>query len=196
MYCAHCGREVATLQAACPTCGNPASGAPRPKGGGSAVAIAIGAIFAGLVLIAVLGIVAAIAIPNFLNAVNRGRQKRTAADLRTIAVAIDTWAVEHGTYPPAGTASELPGFLAAPAAELPMTDGWGHALAYSCWQEDPASPGCDSYVMVSPGADGVLEHTRLEEYPRDLITTERFDADIVLRDGAFVQLPVYIDPRR
>ena len=35
-----------------------------------------------LIVVAIIGIIAAIAIPNLLNAVDRSKQKRTMADLR------------------------------------------------------------------------------------------------------------------
>ena len=41
-----------------------------------------------LIVVAIIGIIAAIAIPNLLNAIHRGRQKRTMADMRTVATAI------------------------------------------------------------------------------------------------------------
>src|ERR1017187_4807090 len=40
-----------------------------------------------LLVIAIIGILAAIAIPNLLNALQRGKQKRTMADMRTLATA-------------------------------------------------------------------------------------------------------------
>ena len=36
-----------------------------------------------LIVVAIIGIIAAVAIPNLLNAVDRGKQKRTMADLRS-----------------------------------------------------------------------------------------------------------------
>src|SRR5262245_11838977 len=35
-----------------------------------------------LIVVAIIGIIAAIAIPNLLNAIDRGKQKRTMADMR------------------------------------------------------------------------------------------------------------------
>ena len=52
-----------------------------------------------LIVVAIIGIIAAIAIPNLLNAINRGRQKRTMADMRSIATAIETYSVDYGFYP-------------------------------------------------------------------------------------------------
>ncbi|MDQ6799248.1 MAG: prepilin-type N-terminal cleavage/methylation domain-containing protein, partial [Acidobacteriota bacterium] len=38
-----------------------------------------------LIVVAIIGILAAIAIPNLLTAMQRSKQKRTMADMRTIA---------------------------------------------------------------------------------------------------------------
>ena len=52
-----------------------------------------------LIVVAIIGIIAAIAIPNLLNAINRGRQKRTMADMRSIATAVESYAVDHELLP-------------------------------------------------------------------------------------------------
>jgi Tfp pilus assembly major pilin PilA len=61
---------------------------------GLASAIAI-AVVAAVLLVPVAGIMAAIAIPNLLNAIDRGKQKRTMADIRSIGTAIEQYAAEH-----------------------------------------------------------------------------------------------------
>src|SRR5258705_5461997 len=42
-----------------------------------------------LIVVAIIGIIAAIAIPNLLNAIDRGKQKRTMADMRSIGTAVE-----------------------------------------------------------------------------------------------------------
>ena len=54
-----------------------------------------------LIVIAIIGILAAIAIPNLLNAVQRGKQKRTMSDMRALATAIEAYAVDNNAYPAA-----------------------------------------------------------------------------------------------
>ena len=54
-----------------------------------------------LIVIAIIGILAAIAIPNLLNAVQRGKQKRTMSDMRALATAIEAYAVDNNIYPAA-----------------------------------------------------------------------------------------------
>ena len=88
-FCAWCGNHVAEVSyASCPRCGNPTNGAQRVAAGGSgsqAAGLIVGLVIGGIALIAIIGILAAIAIPNLLTALQRSRQKRTMADIRTLA---------------------------------------------------------------------------------------------------------------
>lgn len=62
-----------------------------------------------LIVVAIIAILAAIAVPNFLEAQTRSRVSRAANDLRTIAVAMETYRIDNNTYPAAGMHSPLPG---------------------------------------------------------------------------------------
>ena len=53
-----------------------------------------------LIVVAIIAILAAIAIPNFLDALVRAKVSRTRADLRTVSVALESYAADHTTYPP------------------------------------------------------------------------------------------------
>lgn len=53
-----------------------------------------------LVVTAVLGLLAALAGPPLLAAIERGRVGRVTADLRTVEVALEAYRTEHGCYPP------------------------------------------------------------------------------------------------
>ncbi len=52
-----------------------------------------------LIVIAIIGILAAIAIPNLLNAVQRGKQKRSMSDMRALATAVEAYAVDNNQLP-------------------------------------------------------------------------------------------------
>src|SRR6478609_1548627 len=96
-----------------------------------------------LIVIAIIGILAAIAIPNLLNAVQRGKQKRTMSDMRALATAVEAYAVDNNKYPTgAGCAAGVytgdtmvvtdstsfsvltPTYIGNP----PRVDGWGRFL--------------------------------------------------------------------
>jgi prepilin-type N-terminal cleavage/methylation domain-containing protein len=55
-----------------------------------------------LIVVAIIAILAAIAVPNFLEAQTRAKVSRAKTDLRTISVAVESYAVDHNKYPPDG----------------------------------------------------------------------------------------------
>ena len=56
-----------------------------------------------LIVVAIVGILAAIAIPNFLNAQTRAKVARARADLYNISIAFEEYRVDCNKYPPART---------------------------------------------------------------------------------------------
>mgnify|MGYP006293708037 FL=1 len=53
-----------------------------------------------LIVVAIIAILAAIAVPNFLEAQIRSKVSRVKADFRSIATGIQSYAVDHNRYPP------------------------------------------------------------------------------------------------
>ena len=186
-YCAYCGSHVAQVSfVPCASCGNPTNGAPpRPVvtgGGTNALALVIGIAAAGLVVIAIIGILAAIAIPNLLTATQRSRQKRTMADMRTIASALEAYGTDHERedYPPGTYVEELRTHLQPTYSKaLPALDAWGTAMRYMPLAER-------GYVIVSAAGDKTFEAEPDGYTPG---TTHNFDCDIVFANGSFVQYP-------
>src|SRR5437762_11457132 len=81
-----------------------------------------------LIVVAIIGIIAAIAIPNLLNAIQRGKQKRTMSDLRSIGTAVESYQVDNG-FPvrqtSGGVSAQLSAFVAPTFIKvLPATDAW------------------------------------------------------------------------
>ncbi|HEY0140082.1 MAG TPA: type II secretion system protein [Thermoanaerobaculia bacterium] len=172
-FCAYCGMQVGEVSyRPCGACGNPTNGAPRPPlptGGKNAAAIAIAVVAVGLFAVAILGILAAIAIPNLLTAMQRSKQKRTMADMRVIATQLEERRENERRYP-----NSLP---------EQRKDGWGRNLRYLCWPELE----CTGYALISGGKDGAFQAEEIEKYPGGATTD--FDDDIVLSNGEFVQYP-------
>jgi len=58
-----------------------------------------------LIVVAIIGILAAIAIPNFLQAQTRSKVSRVKAEHKTVATALEMYAVDHNVYPPEANTS-------------------------------------------------------------------------------------------
>jgi type II secretion system protein G len=143
-----------------------------------------------LIVIAIIGILAAIAIPNLLNAVQRGKQKRTMSDMRALATAVEAYAVDNNKYPPGATCAAgvyttdtpatadvnsftllTPTYIANP----PRTDGWGNFVQYA------HDTNFNHYRIESGGRNGSISWTN------NCGTTTDFNDDIIYADGAFIQ---------
>lgn len=55
-----------------------------------------------LIVVAIIAILAAVAVPNFLEAQARSKVSREMNDMRVIAIGLESYMVDHGTYPPHG----------------------------------------------------------------------------------------------
>jgi general secretion pathway protein G len=70
-----------------------------------------------LIVVAIIAILAAIAVPNFLEAQIRSKVSRARADMRSIATALESYAVDENDYPPNdGSYSVIPMELTTPIA--------------------------------------------------------------------------------
>ena len=200
-YCAWCGQEVANVSTApCPHCGKPIDGGqfppppgaapPPPAGRGSNTAIIVIVVIAVvIVLVAIAGIIAAIAIPNLLTAKGRAQQKRTMADLRSVATAIEARATDKNEYPDVQNFSDLKPLLEPEyIRHVPLVDGWGHPFRYACTSYQDGH--CNGYVVASSGKDGVFENDDLKAAAQAAPTpTKNFDCDIIYANGKFVEYP-------
>lgn len=131
-----------------------------------------------LIVVAIIGIIAAIAIPNLLNAIQRGKQKRTMADMRAIGTAVESYAVDNNAYPAGGSpvATTLTMLEPRYIANLVTKDAWAHAIDYI---SSPATSP-QSYSIESYGKNGENEDVAVG------ITTD-FNNDIIFSQGLFVQ---------
>jgi general secretion pathway protein G len=157
-------------------------------GGSSTSIVVVVVIIVGLVVVAFAGIFAAIAIPNLLTAMQRSKEKRTMADIRTVATAVEAYATDHKQYPNAIDVNGLSGELSPTYIRVvPAVDGWGHPMHYDAW----VSQGTvlDSYAIGSGAKDGVFLHQSLRDYLAHSGATPNFNDDIVFSNGSFVQYP-------
>lgn len=84
-----------------------------------------------LIVVAIIGILAAIAVPNFLESQTRAKVARVQADLRALGTAAEMYHVDQGQYPPhleQQTCSEIPyyrryAFFTTPVAYISTLPG-------------------------------------------------------------------------
>ena len=133
-----------------------------------------------LIVVAIIGIIAAIAIPNLLNAIDRGKQKRTMADMRSIGTSIESYAVDNNFYPKGmanAPAATISGYVSPIYMKtVPTTDGWNNA-----WDADSTANGAQ-YTITSIAKDAAA----------GTVTggmTSNFDCDIIFANGQFFQWP-------
>jgi general secretion pathway protein G len=145
-----------------------------------------------LIVVAIIGILAAIAIPNLLTAMQRSKQKRSMADIRSIATAWEARATDMNNYAAAGGGSTISfasstlgygtmvGMLTPTYIKsLPANDGWGDPYSYVC------TSNAQVYGIRSLGKDNVKEGDTYKSGTQ----TKAFDCDIVYSMGSFVQWP-------
>jgi general secretion pathway protein G len=188
-YCVHCGGQVPEGAAFCPSCGKPPAGPVVSTGTRSSkIWIVLAGCLVLLAVVAVLGIIAAIAVPNFVDALHKAKQKRALADLRSIGQAVELYKAEHGFAPAAEEPAGLPAALVERAASssVPRLDPWQHPYRYTCWREGPGRAGCDHYRIASAGRDGRFEQLDLRAYQPGDFPARDYDHDIVYGDGDFI----------
>ena len=147
-----------------------------------------------LIAMLIVGIIAAIAMGNYFNAVNRAKQIRTMADMRAVATAWEARAVDVRRYNASGAFTMpsvtvgddelavmlMPTYVRA----MSRTDGWGHALDFHTDRAIGSSTAAASYAMRSTGRDGQLQGTSYIGGP-----TTDYDCDIVYAGGQFIVWP-------
>ena len=211
-YCAHCGAEVDRVAASCAACGKPPRSHPRRVAAAAArdpLTVTMLVVGGGVALVAVIGIFAAILIPNLLDAAQKAKQKRTVADMRTVGTGWMSWLTDEMSAVAAGaattydfaaleqalTAAELERQLRADpegrpyVEDVPDLDGWGHAFEFR-----QAADLLARHVMAirSPGRDGVFTGTA---YSGGAFGAREYDEDLVWADGYFLRAPGGVGPR-
>jgi len=133
-----------------------------------------------LIVVAIIGLIAAIAMPNLQNAFQKAKQTKTVADMRTLGSALERYAVDNNIYPKGLTNADgsMVGQYLSPLylRTVPMTDGWNNP-----WHIDTSSNGIQ-YTITSYGRDGVPG-------PVSGGPTTGLDCDIIYSNNAFYQWP-------
>jgi|Deesub1362B_J571_1020462.scaffolds.fasta_scaffold00028_130 general secretion pathway protein G len=119
-----------------------------------------------LIVVAIIGILAALLIPNIMSAIQRGRQKGTMGDMHTLATNLTDYITENTQFPTPITSltdvgNNLDFLLGFYARRIPQRDKWGNPLqvALGLGASDRGYPlsgtmGPDEFMLCSYGRDG------------------------------------------
>jgi general secretion pathway protein G len=142
-----------------------------------------------LIVVAIIGILAAIAVPNLLDAIDRSKQRSSVAEMRIWGVALQEYNAGQGKYPLQGSgvacaageneldATVRNSLVPFTVNTLTVNDKWAHPICYG------TNTQRDAYTLRSRGKDGI---------PGGGVspgTFSDYDLDIVLVDGVFVNAP-------
>jgi prepilin-type N-terminal cleavage/methylation domain-containing protein len=152
-----------------------------------------------LIVVAIIGIIAALLIPNFLDALQKAKQKRTVADVRNTGTAMFSWLTDQVGAAAAGASATVVmgsygssmggaalGSILVPQymQEVPVADGWKTAYEYYLKTASPLDP--QVMAIRSLGRDKTAEGT---SYSVTSFDPTNYDEDIVWADGFFVRWP-------
>jgi type II secretion system protein G len=147
-----------------------------------------------LIVVAIIGIIAAIAIPNLLTAIQRAKQKRAMGEVRSIATAAQSYATDAQIYPIGGTTFANINGIATVNTDLtpdyikvlPNPDPWNFGYQYATDANGRdfgvASLGKNSTVDLAVWGT-VSTNTFVP------VNTGCFENDIVWVDDTFVVKP-------
>jgi len=114
----------------------------------------------------------------FQSSLNRGKQRRTMADIRAISQAVEAYHVDFHAYPTGkSTVEEIRKIPEGYMEEVPLEDGWRNKFLYR-------SNGLTSYTIISFGKDREQDGPSIYQ---GAITN--FSNDIVFGNGFFISFP-------
>jgi len=102
-----------------------------------------------MVVVIILGILAAVAIPQFMGQAEKAKDQSARSEMRTIGTGIQLYYTENGKWPTAGKLSEIYTELEDHLGKesVPVADPWGGEYVFV----DPNSEGIGIYDIYSPG---------------------------------------------
>ncbi len=135
-----------------------------------------------LIVVAIIGIIAAVAIPQLVDYIQRSRCERTEADVRTIALSLGAYYNDFDRYPSGDFVSMKSCIEPAFLESVPATDGWNNQWVYQTAAKGGAPDQLYSITSLAkdnqPGPIGVKDQIN----PND---PARHDYDVVIFSGKF-----------
>lgn len=152
-----------------------------------------------LIVVAIIGIIAAILIPNLLDAIQKAKQKRTVADIRVTGTAMFSWLTDEIGAAAAGaavTTVDIGNYQTISIEDLsdklvplyiqvvPPTDGWKNPYQYFLNVDTPLAAN-----VMAMGSGGRDKSDISGTYTVAGFNPTDYDQDILWADGFFVSWP-------
>jgi type II secretion system protein G len=156
-----------------------------------------------LIVVAVIGILASIAVPNFMTAVHRAKQKSTMKDIVSISAAITNYVTDNESTPfQDGTYNGSTDFYKTLSPfyikVLPINDKWGNN--FRVWTGESANqygisnPTRNDFLVASFGRDNKQDSFFFR--PNDpegggflLTRMSDFNKDLIMWNGSWIRRP-------
>jgi general secretion pathway protein G len=131
-----------------------------------------------LVVVAIIGVISAIAVPALQTALDKSRQRSTMADMRSIATGVQLYEIDHSLFPADATPAAALVLLLQPHTKqiLPHKDTWHHDYVYN-------SDAATWYSIESFGRDGIDGVNITPD------TAMQFNLDLIYSTGRFANAP-------
>ena len=160
-----------------------------------------------LIVVAIIGIIAALLIPNFLDALQKAKQKRTVSDERNIGTAMFSWVTDAASAAAAGAAAttiNFPGAYGSLVAAddvaevlvsqyiqtVPVVDGWKTPYEYYFRTATPLAKNVMAIRSYGrQGESGVAESDGGGPFTVTGFDPTDYERDIIWCDGFFVRWP-------
>jgi len=131
-----------------------------------------------LIVVAIIGVIAAIAIPTLQTAIDKAKQRGTMADMHNLGMAVNYYEIDESCFPSGATPAANLATLLQPYTKnvLPVKDRWNRYLHYGSDMQN-------WYSIESYGKDGI------DGVDISAATKNHFEQDIVFATGRFTSAP-------
>jgi type II secretion system protein G len=156
-----------------------------------------------LIVVAIIGILAALLIPNALTAMQKAKQKGTMKDITTISTALADYVTDNGRGPTfSGPIDATFQAFVSPfyIKVCPTNDQWGTPFNIDSGQAAGGTvrgcdiTGLDDFVVVSYGRDGVTDGVDYDPATPEaamyrITQMSDFQFDLIMFNGSWVRCP-------
>ncbi len=156
-----------------------------------------------LIVVAILGILAALLIPNAITAIQKAKQKSTMKDIVVISTAVTDFVTDNGITPTqdgtyTASAAFYTGLSPFYVKVLPLTDQWGTPYRAYCGTAGNvygiSNAAGDDFVIASYGRAGIVEGFSFSSTDPEaglyvVSQSAHFNRDLVMWNGSWIRAP-------